>query len=76
MACHATGVTGAPMFKEKERWATIAAQGLSVLKEHATKGFQGKQGLMPPKGGFADLSDEDIENAIKYMVHQAGATVK
>jgi nitrous-oxide reductase len=76
MACHATGVTGAPMFKEKERWATIAAQGLSVLKEHAIKGFQGKQGLMPPKGGFADLSDEDIENAIKYMVHQAGATVK
>jgi cytochrome c5 len=76
MACHATGVTGAAMFKEKDRWAAIASQGLATLKEHATNGFQGKKGLMPPKGGFADLSDDDIENAIKYMVNQAGATLK
>jgi cytochrome c5 len=76
MACHATGVTGAPMFKEKDRWTTIASQGMATLKDHAIKGFQGKKGLMPPKGGFADLSDDDIENAIKYMLHQAGATAK
>ncbi len=74
MACHATGVTGAPKLDEKERWATIAGQGMNVIQDHAVKGFQGKQGVMPPKGGFTDLSDDDINNAIKYMLHQAGAT--
>ncbi|WP_456375922.1 Sec-dependent nitrous-oxide reductase [Lutibacter sp.] len=74
MACHATGVTGAPKLDEKERWATISAQGIDVLQEHVVKGFQGKIGVMPPKGGFADLSDEDIRNVIKYMLHQAGTS--
>ncbi len=76
MACHATGVTGAPKFVEKERWATIASQGMKVLQDHAIKGFQGKQGVMPPKGGNPALSDDDIKNAIKYMLHEAGATAK
>ncbi|MEN8186703.1 MAG: Sec-dependent nitrous-oxide reductase [Bacteroidota bacterium] len=76
MACHATGVTGAPKLDEKDRWAIIASQGMNVIQDHAVKGFQGKQGVMPPKGGFTDLSDDDIKNAIKYMLHQAGATAK
>jgi nitrous-oxide reductase len=76
MACHATGVTGAPKFDEKDRWTKIAAQGLDVIVGHTIKGFQGKQGMMPPKGGFADLSDEDMKNAVKYMIHSAGASAK
>jgi cytochrome c5 len=32
--------------------------------------------MMPPKGGFADLSDEDMKNAVKYMIHSAGASAK
>jgi len=76
MACHATGVTGAPMFKEKDRWTKIAAQGMDKIMDHTIKGFQGKIGMMPPKGGFADLSDEDMKNAVKYMSHQAGVSVK
>ena len=73
MACHMTGVTGAPKMDEKERWATIAAQGLGVLYEHSIKGFTGKQGNMPPKGGFADLSDDDMKNAVSYMLKTSGA---
>lgn len=76
VACHATGVTGAPKFDEKERWQTIADQGMPTLKDHAIKGFQGKQGVMPAKGGNPSLSDEDIENAIKYMLSQSGAKAK
>ena len=76
MACHSTGVTGAPKLDEKDRWVTIAGQGMQVLQDHAVKGFQGEKGVMPPKGGFTDLSDDDINNAIKYMLHQAGATAK
>ncbi len=74
MACHMTGVTGAAKLDETERWATIYAQGIEVLHEHAIKGFQGKIGLMPPKGGFAKLSDNDIKDAIAFMLKESGAT--
>jgi len=73
MACHMTGVTGAPKMDEKERWATIATQGLDVLYDHSIKGFTGKQGVMPPKGGFADLTDKDMKDAVSYMLKTAGA---
>jgi len=76
MACHLAGVTGAPKFDEKERWQTIADQGMAVLENHAIKGFTGEKGVMPAKGGNPALSDDDIKNAIKYMLVQAGATVK
>jgi cytochrome c5 len=73
MACHMTGVTGAPKLDEKERWATIATQGLDVLYNHSIKGFTGKQGVMPPKGGFADLTETDMKDAVSYMLKTAGA---
>lgn len=76
MACHATGVTGSPKFDEKARWETIAAQGLNVIENHAINGFQGEKGVMPPKGGNPALSDDDIKNAIKYMLSQAGVSAK
>ncbi len=73
MACHMTGVTGAPKMDEKERWAKIASQGLDVVYSHAIKGFTGKQGNMPPKGGFSDLSDTDVKDAVSYMLKTSGA---
>ncbi|NOQ91374.1 MAG: hypothetical protein GQ552_01500, partial [Flavobacteriaceae bacterium] len=59
-----------------ERWVTIAAQGMDVLLDHTIKGFQGKIGVMPPKGGFTDLSDDDMKNVIEYMLSAAGTTAK
>jgi cytochrome c5 len=36
------------------------------LVEHASQGY----GLMPAKGGNMDLTDEEIEAAIRYMLAQ------
>ena len=36
--------------------------------KHVLEGFQGKTGYMPPKGGFAHLSDDDVKAALEYMV--------
>jgi cytochrome c5 len=47
------------------------AQGAEVLYEHAIVGYQGETGFMPPKGGFAHLSDDDIKLAVDYMVEQS-----
>ena len=68
VVCHQTGVGGAPKLGDKAAWADRIAQGEATLSEHAIKGFQGKTGMMPPKGGRADLSDEDVKAAVAYMV--------
>lgn len=68
VVCHSTGVGGAPKVGDKAAWADRIAQGEGTLDDHAIKGFQGKAGMMPPKGGRADLSDEDVKAAVSYMV--------
>jgi len=51
-------------------WAPRIAQGTSTLYEHALKGFQGKTGMMPPKGG-STAPDADVKAAVDYMVAAA-----
>lgn len=69
-ACHGAGIAGAPKFGDKGAWAARIAQGSNVLYEHAIKGFQGKNGVMPPKGGSA-APDGDVRAAVDYMVAAA-----
>lgn len=71
LACHAAGVAGAPMMGNKEAWAPRIAQGADVLYTHAINGFQGATGFMPAKGGRVDFSDQEIKNAVDYMVGQS-----
>jgi cytochrome c5 len=66
-ACHGAGIAGAPKFGDKAAWSARIGQGSSVLYDHAIKGFQGKAGVMPPKGGSA-LPDADVKAAVDYMV--------
>lgn len=69
--CHAAGVAGAPKFGDKASWKDRIAQGKDTLYEHALKGFQGKVGFMPAKGGNAALPDADVKAAVDYMVSAA-----
>ena len=71
MACHAQGIGGAPKFGDKSAWGSRVAQGANLLHDHALKGFQGKTGVMPQKGGRVDLSDKEIVDAVDYMVSQS-----
>jgi cytochrome c5 len=70
VACHGAGIAGAPKFGDKAAWADRIKQGQNVLYEHAIKGFQGKNGMMPPKGGSA-ASDEEVKAAVDYMAAAA-----
>jgi len=67
-ACHNTGVAGSPKIGDKAAWAPRIAQGMATLQEHALKGYKGKTGFMPAKGGRADLSDDAVKAAVQYMV--------
>ena len=67
VACHGAGIAGAPKLGDKAAWTARIAQGNPTLYEHAIKGFQGKAGVMPPKGG-SPAPDADVKAAVDYMV--------
>lgn len=69
-ACHGAGIAGAPKFGDKAAWAPRLKQGNDVLYQHAINGFQGKSGVMPPKGG-STASDDDVKAAVNYMAAAA-----
>jgi cytochrome c5 len=68
VACHAAGVAGAPKLGDKGAWEPRLAQGIEALYSASLKG----KGAMPPKGGNMSLSDDDVKNAVRYMLEKAG----
>lgn len=68
--CHGAGIAGAPKFGDKAAWAPRLAQGTAILYQHAIAGFQGKAGVMPPKGG-STAPDDEVKAAVDYMASAA-----
>jgi cytochrome c5 len=66
--CHAAAVAGSPKPGDKADWGPRIAQGRDVLYKHALEGFTGAKGMMPPRGGAAALTDEEVKAAVDYMV--------
>jgi len=71
VACHGAGLAGAPKVGDKAAWKARIAQGMKVMVDNANKGFQGKKGFMPAKGGRANLSDAAVADAVAYMADQS-----
>ena len=67
-ACHGLGIGGAPKSGDKGAWAPRLAQGKATLYKHAIEGFQGKDGVMPAKGGRTDASDDLVKLSVDYMI--------
>ena len=65
-ACHNTGAAGAPKVDDKAAWAPRLATGKAALINSVTNG----KNAMPPKGG-ATLSEEEIKNAVDYIMSKA-----
>jgi cytochrome c5 len=65
MACHASGAAGAPV-PGSDDWAERAARGVDALAASAISGM----GIMPPKGGRPDFSDDEIRAAVEHMLGQ------
>ena len=72
MACHTSGVAGAPKLGDKAKWAPLIKEGQAILTAHGYVGIRG----MPAKGGKSDLSIEAFSAAVIYMANQAGADWK
>lgn len=70
--CHGAGVGGAPVFGDASQWSARIAKGMDVLNDHAINGFDGDAPApMLAKGGRADLSDQEIMDAVQYMVSES-----
>jgi len=72
MACHTSGVAGAPKLGDKAKWAPLIKEGQAILTAHGYVGIRG----MPAKGGKSDLSVENFAKALVYMVNQSGGAWK
>jgi len=69
-ACHMTGVAEAPKLDDPAAWEPRLAQGMAGLLQSSIKG----KGAMPPKGGFAHLTEDELRNAIGFMLDKAGVS--
>ena len=69
-ACHGAGIAGAPKTGDADAWGQRLDKGMDMLVTHAIEGFQGDAGYMPPRGGNSSLSDEQVRDAVQYMVDQ------
>ena len=56
----------APKLGDKAAWAPRIAKGVDALTASATKGKK----RMPPRGGNASLSDDDLRAAVEYIIEQ------
>lgn len=64
--CHGAGLLGSPVLGDAGAWGPRISKGKDTLYTHAINGFN----AMPAKGG-ADIPDEEVQNAVDYMVEQA-----
>ena len=71
--CHSIGLAGAPKLdaSAKADWEKRLAGGYDAVVASAIKG----KGGMPPRGGDATLSDDEISEAIKNMLETVGVEV-
>jgi cytochrome c5 len=70
MACHGEDVAGAPRVGEVEAWQERLSKGIDAMVTIVIEGVQGYSGVMPPRGGNRNLNDEQIREAVQYMLDQ------
>ncbi|MCG7879341.1 MAG: c-type cytochrome [Candidatus Thiodiazotropha taylori] len=75
--CHLLGVSGAPAVTDRPAWAPRIEKGAPALYRSALSGIKGDDGKyrMPPRGGNDRLKDEQVRQAVDYMIASVEALV-
>lgn len=71
-ACHDPGIAGAAKHADLARWQESSEKGIPTLVQHVTEGYQGKYGVLPPKGTCMECSEQDIIDAVHYQLNMGG----
>ncbi len=67
--CHAPGFDGAPRIGDRAAWLPRTTLGIDPLVRSAIRGH----GDMPPRGGQANLTDDEVRSAVIYMISSPSA---
>lgn len=63
-SCHTSGIMNAPMLGDAAAWEARLVKGTETLYANAINGI----GVMPAKGGRADLADDAIKAAVDHLI--------
>jgi cytochrome c5 len=68
--CHLLGISGAPAVSDYGAWKPRIEKGRQALYQSALNGIEGSDGSyrMPPRGGNAQLKEQQVRQAVDYMV--------
>jgi cytochrome c5 len=69
-ACHVSGAAGSPVVGNKEQWENRIAKGRDSLIDVALNGSKVNP-VMQAKGGFSDLTDEEVIGIVDYMIKKS-----
>ncbi len=64
--CHDRGMMGAPRLGDRAAWEDRLAKGEEALLQSVVRGLKG----MPPRGGCRSCTDEELADALAYMLKQ------
>lgn len=62
--CHVSGAAGAPKIGDSGAWASRLDKGMDTLVKHVVEGYN----AMPARGLCTDCSDQELADAVAYMV--------
>lgn len=65
--CHATDAMGAPAVGDKKAWEAVLKKGIDSVYKNAIGGIN----AMPPKGGNANLTDDQLKATVDFMIDQS-----
>lgn len=67
VACHSSGVAGAPILGDVAAWADRLSKGVETVYVNAINGI----GAMPARGTCMDCSDDDVIAAIDHILENS-----
>lgn len=62
--CHQQGLAGAPRFRSEDWKSRLAGRNIQELLKSAIQGIN----AMPPRGTCANCTDDELRQAIEYML--------
>ena len=70
ISCHNPGIGGAPRLGDTDAWQASAAKGRQTLVNSTINGLNS----MPAKGMCWRCTDEDLGDAVDYILEQSGVS--
>ena len=77
ITCHLYGTGGATMLKDADSWETLLnKKTMEEIYLNVLNGYLGNKGLMPEKGACIQCTEEDLLDAIMYILYLNSLTIR